>query len=66
MLRSVLALRPRARIVPTGGVEVGDIPSWLQACALAVGVGSGLLKEPDLPARVRALQGDRVQDARHA
>jgi 2-dehydro-3-deoxyphosphogluconate aldolase / (4S)-4-hydroxy-2-oxoglutarate aldolase len=61
MLRSLLALRPQARIVPTGGIEVDQIPAWLKAGALAVGVGSGLLKEPDLPARVRALQDDRLK-----
>ncbi len=55
MLGSVLALRPQARIVPTGGIALGEVPSWLQAGALAVGVGAGLLDEPDLAARVRAL-----------
>ena len=53
--RSVLALRPRARIVPTGGIALGEVPSWLQAGAFAVGVGAGLLDEPDLASRVRAL-----------
>jgi 2-dehydro-3-deoxyphosphogluconate aldolase/(4S)-4-hydroxy-2-oxoglutarate aldolase len=56
MLRSVLALRPQARIVPTGGIAVDDVRSWIQAGALAVGVGTGLLNEPDLPSRVSALR----------
>jgi 2-dehydro-3-deoxyphosphogluconate aldolase / (4S)-4-hydroxy-2-oxoglutarate aldolase len=56
MLRSVLALRPQARIVPTGGIVVNEIPSWIQAGALAVGVGARLLDEPDLPSRVSALR----------
>jgi Entner-Doudoroff aldolase len=29
--------------VPTGGVGVGDVPTWLQAGAVAVGLGSGLV-----------------------
>jgi 2-dehydro-3-deoxyphosphogluconate aldolase/(4S)-4-hydroxy-2-oxoglutarate aldolase len=56
MLRSVLALRPRARIVPTGGIGLEDIPSWTAAGALAVGVGARLLEDPDLPSRVAALR----------
>jgi 2-dehydro-3-deoxyphosphogluconate aldolase/(4S)-4-hydroxy-2-oxoglutarate aldolase len=56
MLRSVLALRPHARIVPTGGIGLDDIQLWIQAGALAVGVGSGLLEELDLPARVSAVR----------
>jgi 2-dehydro-3-deoxyphosphogluconate aldolase / (4S)-4-hydroxy-2-oxoglutarate aldolase len=56
MLRSVLALRPQARIVPTGGIGLDEIPSWVRAGALAVGVGARLLDEPDLPWRVSALR----------
>jgi 2-dehydro-3-deoxyphosphogluconate aldolase / (4S)-4-hydroxy-2-oxoglutarate aldolase len=56
MLQSVLALRPQARIVPTGGIALDDVQSWIQAGALAVGVGTGLLNEPDLPSRVSALR----------
>jgi 2-dehydro-3-deoxyphosphogluconate aldolase/(4S)-4-hydroxy-2-oxoglutarate aldolase len=56
MLRSVLALRPQARIVPSGGITLDDVPSWLQAGALAVSVGAGLLDEPDMTSRVQALR----------
>jgi 2-keto-3-deoxy-6-phosphogluconate aldolase len=35
--------------VPTGGIALADVPEWLRAGALAVGVGVGLLTEPDLP-----------------
>jgi 2-dehydro-3-deoxyphosphogluconate aldolase/(4S)-4-hydroxy-2-oxoglutarate aldolase len=56
MLRSVLALRPEARIIPTGGISLDAVPVWLDAGALAVGVGGGLTEEPDLAARVRVLQ----------
>jgi len=52
-LRSLLPVLPGARIVPTGGVGLGDVAQWLDAGALAVGVGSDLLRalESD-PARV--------------
>jgi 2-dehydro-3-deoxyphosphogluconate aldolase / (4S)-4-hydroxy-2-oxoglutarate aldolase len=60
MLRSVLALRPQARIVPTGGVALADVPCWLEAGALAVGVGAALLDEPDLTARIRVLQAGQL------
>jgi 2-dehydro-3-deoxyphosphogluconate aldolase/(4S)-4-hydroxy-2-oxoglutarate aldolase len=56
MLASVLAVAPGARIVPTGGIAIDDTASWLKAGALAVGVGAGLLDEPDLAARLRALR----------
>jgi 2-dehydro-3-deoxyphosphogluconate aldolase / (4S)-4-hydroxy-2-oxoglutarate aldolase len=56
MLQSVLALRPQARIVPTGGIGLDDVTSWIQAGALAVGVGSRLLDATDLPSRVSALR----------
>jgi 2-dehydro-3-deoxyphosphogluconate aldolase / (4S)-4-hydroxy-2-oxoglutarate aldolase len=48
----VLDLRPAARIVPTGGIALADVPGWLSAGALAVGVGGGLLKEADLPTAI--------------
>jgi 2-dehydro-3-deoxyphosphogluconate aldolase/(4S)-4-hydroxy-2-oxoglutarate aldolase len=56
MLQSVLALRPQARIVPSGGIALDEVPSWIQAGAVAVSVGTGLLKEQDLPSRVSALR----------
>jgi 2-dehydro-3-deoxyphosphogluconate aldolase / (4S)-4-hydroxy-2-oxoglutarate aldolase len=42
LLRSILALSPDARIVPTGGIRLADVPAWLDAGAYAVGVGSEL------------------------
>ena len=54
-LRSVLALRPAARIIPTGGIALADVPEWLSAGALAVGVGGGLLTEPDLATAIRII-----------
>jgi 2-dehydro-3-deoxyphosphogluconate aldolase / (4S)-4-hydroxy-2-oxoglutarate aldolase len=33
---------PRARIVPTGGIGLAQVPAWLEAGAFAVGVGGEL------------------------
>ena len=41
-LRSLLAVLPGARIVPTGGIALDDVEHWLEAGAFAVGVGSDL------------------------
>ncbi|WP_026313694.1 bifunctional 4-hydroxy-2-oxoglutarate aldolase/2-dehydro-3-deoxy-phosphogluconate aldolase [Actinomadura flavalba] len=41
-LRAVLDVLPGARIIPTGGIAVADVPAWLAAGAFAVGVGSAL------------------------
>ena len=43
-LRSMLAVLPGAAIVPTGGITVEEVPTWLAAGAAAVGLGSDLLK----------------------
>lgn len=41
-LRSMLQLLPTAMLIPTGGIALEDVPAWLDAGALAVGVGSDL------------------------
>lgn len=56
MLRSVLAVRPQARVVPTGGIALADVPTWIQAGALAVGVGSDLFRHGDLRAALAAIR----------
>jgi 2-dehydro-3-deoxyphosphogluconate aldolase/(4S)-4-hydroxy-2-oxoglutarate aldolase len=56
-LRSVLAVMPGARIVPTGGIRLEDVPAWLEAGAFAVGVGSDLVSG-DIEGRLRAVLGD--------
>jgi 2-dehydro-3-deoxyphosphogluconate aldolase/(4S)-4-hydroxy-2-oxoglutarate aldolase len=53
LLRSILALSPGARIVPTGGIGLADVPAWLDAGAYAVGVGSELRPGPEAAARLR-------------
>ncbi len=57
-LRSILAVMPGARIVPTGGIRLEDVPAWLDAGAFAVGVGSDLVSG-DIEARLRTVLGDQ-------
>ncbi|GAB3963977.1 bifunctional 4-hydroxy-2-oxoglutarate aldolase/2-dehydro-3-deoxy-phosphogluconate aldolase [Actinoallomurus acanthiterrae] len=54
-LRSVLAVLPGARVVPTGGIALRDVPAYLDAGAYAVGVGSDLVKAPDPAKAVREM-----------
>ena len=56
LLVSIRALLPDAVIVPTGGIALDDVPSWLSAGAHAVGVGSALL-QPGVLARLPELLG---------
>ncbi|GAA3666559.1 2-dehydro-3-deoxyphosphogluconate aldolase/(4S)-4-hydroxy-2-oxoglutarate aldolase [Lentzea atacamensis] len=55
-VRDVLAVLPYAPLVPTGGVAPADVPAWLEAGAVACGVGSALARTPieDIQALVRA------------
>lgn len=55
MLRSLLSVLPGARIIPTGGIRLDDVPVWLEAGAFAVGVGSDLTAGGDVAVRVRAV-----------
>lgn len=56
-LRSLLAIAPESRIVPTGGIPLADVPAWLAAGATAVGVGRDLLEADDMVSAIRgALQ----------
>jgi 2-dehydro-3-deoxyphosphogluconate aldolase/(4S)-4-hydroxy-2-oxoglutarate aldolase len=45
-LRSLLAVLPGAKIMPTGGIKPADAHEWLAAGAVAVGVGSDLASIP--------------------
>lgn len=56
-LRDLLALMPDAQLMPTGGIALSEARSWLDAGAVAVGVGAALAGTPDLDAQVRALLG---------
>lgn len=42
-VRAVRAPLPHIPLVPTGGIQIADVPSYLQAGAVAVGIGSPLL-----------------------
>jgi 2-dehydro-3-deoxyphosphogluconate aldolase/(4S)-4-hydroxy-2-oxoglutarate aldolase len=53
---------PEARLIPTGGVGLDDVPTYLAAGAFGVGLGSPLLQRAlvdgqlgDLAVRARAL-----------
>jgi 2-dehydro-3-deoxyphosphogluconate aldolase/(4S)-4-hydroxy-2-oxoglutarate aldolase len=52
-LRSILAIAPNSRIVPTGGIPLADVSQWLAAGASAVGVGRDLLEVGDMVAAIR-------------
>jgi 2-dehydro-3-deoxyphosphogluconate aldolase / (4S)-4-hydroxy-2-oxoglutarate aldolase len=41
-IRAVLAALPQAPLVPTGGIGLDDAHDWLDAGAVAVGIGSAL------------------------
>jgi 2-dehydro-3-deoxyphosphogluconate aldolase / (4S)-4-hydroxy-2-oxoglutarate aldolase len=45
-LKSLLAVLPGARIMPTGGIKLDEVAQWLAAGAFAVGVGSELANVP--------------------
>lgn len=54
-LRTLTAILPGARIMPTGGIAVADVSAWLRAGATAVGVGGELTNAPDLEAAAAEL-----------
>jgi len=47
-LRDLLTVMPQAQIMPTGGITPEEITAWLEAGAVAVGVGSALAGRSDL------------------
>jgi 2-dehydro-3-deoxyphosphogluconate aldolase/(4S)-4-hydroxy-2-oxoglutarate aldolase len=55
-LRSLLAVMPGARVIPTGGIRLGDVNAWLAAGAFAVGVGSDLYAADDVRGKVAELR----------
>lgn len=56
-LKSVKAILPGLKIVPTGGISVSEVPKWLAAGAFAVGVGSDLYAGGDIAAKLAVLSG---------
>jgi 2-dehydro-3-deoxyphosphogluconate aldolase / (4S)-4-hydroxy-2-oxoglutarate aldolase len=57
-LRSMLAVLPGARIVPSGGIALSEVPEYLAAGAFAVGVGCDPLRAPDLASTANQLAGE--------
>ena len=43
-LRAIRPVLPGAAVVPTGGIRLDDVPDWLAAGALTVGVGADLVR----------------------
>jgi 2-dehydro-3-deoxyphosphogluconate aldolase/(4S)-4-hydroxy-2-oxoglutarate aldolase len=63
MLGDMRAVLPDVRLLPTGGVSAADVPTWLQAGAPAVGLGSALGTDADVGAAEverRCLQARRL------
>ncbi|WP_326567078.1 bifunctional 4-hydroxy-2-oxoglutarate aldolase/2-dehydro-3-deoxy-phosphogluconate aldolase [Amycolatopsis rhabdoformis] len=56
-VKDVRAALPQAPLVPTGGIAPEDVPEWLAAGAVAVGMGSALTRgtAEDIRARVVAM-----------
>ncbi|TAE32850.1 MAG: bifunctional 4-hydroxy-2-oxoglutarate aldolase/2-dehydro-3-deoxy-phosphogluconate aldolase [Candidatus Kapaibacterium sp.] len=50
-VQSVLAPMPHLRMMPTGGITLANVGDWLQAGAVAVGVGGALLDSTAIAAR---------------
>jgi 2-dehydro-3-deoxyphosphogluconate aldolase/(4S)-4-hydroxy-2-oxoglutarate aldolase len=47
-LQSLLQVMPECRLIPSGGIRVEQVDTWLDAGAFAVGVGSDLFACDDL------------------
>lgn len=46
-------------VIPTGGIEVEDVPSWLEAGAVCVGLGGSLTRDDRSPDTLRRVLGGR-------
>jgi len=65
-LKAVLAPLPFLRLMPTGGVEVGNALDYLQAGAFCVGLGGRLVDGELVAAGDRAGLVARAREARAA
>ncbi len=45
MIKAIKGPLPQANIMPTGGVSLSNLGEWIQAGAVAVGIGSDLTSE---------------------
>lgn len=50
-IKDVLAPLPHLRLIPTGGIDAGNIKEFFAAGVFAVGIGGALFKKADLDAR---------------
>ncbi len=65
-LKAVRAPLPQAALMPTGGVSVENVGTWIEAGAVAVGVGSNLIGNGDcqsITTRARRFL-DAIREAR--
>jgi 2-dehydro-3-deoxyphosphogluconate aldolase/(4S)-4-hydroxy-2-oxoglutarate aldolase len=53
-LRAIATAMPQVPFIPTGGITAADAPQWLQAGAIAVGVGGDLTRGDPAGIRERA------------
>lgn len=63
-LRSVSPILPGCAIVPSGGIRLDEVGDWLDAGALAVGVGRELFTVDDLTGRFTAARNRGTERAR--
>jgi 2-dehydro-3-deoxyphosphogluconate aldolase/(4S)-4-hydroxy-2-oxoglutarate aldolase len=45
MIKAIKGPLPQANIMPTGGVSLSNLAEWIQAGAVAVGIGSDLTSD---------------------
>ena len=58
-LASLRQIRPAARVIPTGGIALAQVSSWIHAGALAVGVGRELFSNPDLQKTITEIKNTK-------
>lgn len=61
-LRSLKSIMPSARIMPTGGIKIGQVAAWLAEGATAVGIGADLYAADDLDATLAALRAQLMAE----
>ena len=55
VLKALLAVLPKGtKVLPVGGIDVGNIPAWRAAGAAGFGIGSAIYRPGDTPAQVAA------------
>lgn len=60
-LKALGTVFPQAKFVPTGGIVFNDLVRWLNAGAVAVGIGSGIVRIADRESRNMLPGLDRLQ-----